>query len=43
MKKKLLKIVPTFLVVLLVLGLLQELLMPKYMTDIIEGAMIEEY
>ncbi|MBO5657290.1 MAG: SGNH/GDSL hydrolase family protein, partial [Agathobacter sp.] len=43
MKKKLLKIVPTVLVVLLVLGLLQELLMPKYMTDIIEGAMIEEY
>ena len=43
MKKKLLKIVPTVLVVLLVLGFLQELLMPKYMTDIIEGAMIEEY
>ena len=28
---------------MLALALLQELLMPKYMTDIIEGAMIEEY
>lgn len=43
MKKKLIKIVPTAAVVILVLALLQELLMPKYMTDIIEGAMIEEY
>ena len=43
MKKRLLKIVPTVAAVILVLALLQELLMPKYMTDIIEGAMIEEY
>lgn len=43
MKKIMLKIVPTLVVVILVLALLQELLMPKYMTDIIEGAMIEEY
>ena len=43
MKKKLRKIVPTVAVVVLALALLQELLMPKYMTDIIEGAMIEEY
>ena len=43
MKKKLFKIVPTIVVVILVLALIQEILMPKYMTDIIEGAMIEEY
>ena len=43
MKKRLLKIVPTIVAIILVLALLQELLMPKYMTDIIEGAMIEEY
>ena len=43
MKKKLLKIVPTVLVVILVLALVQKILMPKYMSDIIEGAMIEEY
>jgi hypothetical protein len=43
MKKKLLKIVPTILAVILVLALVQEILMPKYMSDIIEGAMIEEY
>lgn len=41
--KKLLKILSTVLIVVLVLALLQELLMPKYMTDIVEGAMIEEY
>ena len=43
MKKRLIKIVATVLVVGIVLGLLQELLMPKYMTDTKEGAMIEEY
>ena len=43
MKKVLQKIVPTIVVVVLVLAFLQELLTPKYMTDIIEGAMIEEY
>lgn len=43
MKKALLKIVPTVMILVLVLAFLQELLMPKYMTDIIEGAMIEEY
>lgn len=43
MKKVLIKIVPTVVVVLLVLAFLQELLMPKYMTDVTEGAMIQEY
>ncbi len=43
MKKFLLKIVPTVVAVILVLALMQELVMPKYMSDIIEGAMIEEY
>ncbi len=43
MKKKLLKILSTIVIVVLVLALLQELLMPKYMSDIVEGAMIEEY
>ncbi len=43
MKNKVIKAVATVLVVVLVLGLLQELLVPKYMTDTVEGAMIEEY
>ena len=43
MKKKLRKILPTIVMILLVLAFLQELLMPKYMTDIVEGAMIAEY
>ena len=43
MKKKLRKILPTIVMIMLVLAFLQELLMPKYMTDIVEGAMIAEY
>ncbi len=43
MKKKLIKIIATVMVVVLVLAFLQELLMPKYMTSSKEGAMIEEY
>ena len=43
MKKIIGKIVPTILVLVLVLAFLQELVTPKYMTNIIEGAMIEEY
>lgn len=43
MKKKLFKIVATLLVVVIVLGVLQRLVMPKYMTSSREGAMIEEY
>ena len=42
-KRRLWKIVGTALVVALTLALLQELLMPKYIYDIIEGAMIREY
>lgn len=41
--KKVGKAVVTALVVLVLLALLQRLLMPKYMTDIVEGAMIAEY
>ena len=43
MKKKLIKVIATVCVILLILGFLQRLLMPKYMTDIVEGAMIAEY
>lgn len=43
MKKRLIKVIATVCVILLVLGFLQRLLMPKYMTDIVEGAMIAEY
>lgn len=41
--KKLIKAAVTAAVVLLCLFLLQKLLMPKYVTDIVEGAMIAEY
>ncbi len=43
MKRKVLKWIGTFLVLGLVLAALQRLLMPKYLTDILEGGMIEEY
>lgn len=42
-KRRLLKIAGTAVAVLLILALLQELLMPKYIYDVIEGAMIREY
>lgn len=42
-KKKILRFVVTAAVVIFVLYLLQRLLMPKYMTDVVEGAMIAEY
>lgn len=43
MKKKIVINVGAFLVVLLVLFLLQRLLMPKYVSEIREGSLIEEY
>lgn len=42
-KKVIIRIMDTAVVILLVLYLLQRLLMPKYMTGIVEGAMIAEY
>lgn len=45
-KKKsrvILRTIATVLVLILVLYLVQRLLMPKYMGDVVEGAMIEEY
>ena len=42
-KKKILRFVVTAAVVIFVLYLLQRLLMPKYMTGVVEGAMIAEY
>ena len=41
--KTILRMIATVLVVVLVLYLVQRLLMPKYMGDVVEGAMIEEY
>ena len=38
-----LKIVATFLVACIILSLLQRLLMPKYVTGIVEGAFVAEY
>lgn len=38
-----LKIVATFLVACMILSLLQRLLMPKYVTGIVEGAFVAEY
>ena len=37
------KIIVTALILILALYLLQRLLMPKYMGDVVEGAMIQEY
>ena len=37
------KVIATALVLILALYLLQRLLMPKYMGDVVEGAMIQEY
>ena len=42
-KRRLWKIAGTTVAVLLTLALLQELLMPKYIYNVIEGAMIREY
>lgn len=42
-KRKILKLVGTTVLVLLSLYLLQKLLMPKYATDVVEGALIAEY
>lgn len=42
MKKKIIPVIAFFLVVLLLAGL-QRLLVPKYMSDIVEGALIAEY
>ncbi|MGN0435869.1 MAG: SGNH/GDSL hydrolase family protein [Wujia sp.] len=41
--KKIIKIITSVLVIILLLAFLQALLMPKYMSDIVEGAMIAEY
>lgn len=43
MKKKVIKIVLSAVIVIVALYGLQRLLMPKYMTDVVEGAMIAEY
>lgn len=43
MKKKVIKCLVTVLFIGVVLAALQRLLMPKYMTGIVEGSMIEEY
>ena len=43
MKKKIVKWAGTVLVALVLLGLLQRLLMPKYMSESIEGNMVAEY
>ena len=43
MKKKVIKCLVTILFIGVVLAALQRLLMPKYMTGIVEGSMIEEY
>lgn len=43
MKKKILKWVVTIFILAMILLAVQRLLMPKYMTDIVEGSLIEEY
>ena len=43
MKKRVLKTVISVILILVLLAGLQRLLMPKYMTGIVEGAMIAEY
>lgn len=43
MKKKWMRFVVAALIIVLTLGLLQRILMPKYATDIVEGALISEY
>ncbi len=43
MKKKIVKWTGTALTVLILLGLLQRLVMPKYMSETIEGNMVAEY
>ena len=42
-KRKIIKIVGTVVIVLVSLYLLQRLLVPKYATDVVEGALIAEY
>lgn len=42
-KRKIIKIVGTAVIVLVSLYLLQRLLVPKYATDVVEGALIAEY
>lgn len=41
--KKILRGILTFLILVLILYLLQRLLMPKYMDDVTEGGMVQEY
>lgn len=43
MKKKWMRFVVATLIIVLTLGLLQRILMPKYATGIVEGALISEY
>ena len=43
MKRRIIKIICVVLFMTLLLYLLQRLLMPKYMSDVVEGAMIAEY
>lgn len=43
MGKKIVRWAETFIIVTLLLAALQRLLMPKYMTGVVEGAMIAEY
>ena len=42
-KKTAVRVIVSLLMVLLVLYLLQRLLMPKYMSGVVEGAMVAEY
>lgn len=42
-KRWIIRTVPTVFVIILVLSLLQRLLMPKYMDDVMEGGMVQEY
>lgn len=42
-KKKILQVAITAVITILLLSFLQKLLMPKYMTQILEGALISEY
>ena len=41
--KKALKLAVVAIITIAILALLQNLLMPKYMTEILEGALISEY
>lgn len=42
-KKKLIRIISTFIIFAVVFMLIQRLLMPKYVDDVVEGNLIKEY